>query len=123
MIKKILLSLLGILMLGTVSLTVYWNLPIEITRHSDIEYGNKLVLNLEHYQKEHHSLPRYDDRNTLHQLGFKQNNPGASPDYAADSTGAYELVYMDGFDGPYLMYSSREKKWSIDFPQIIRKVQ
>ncbi|RTZ49558.1 hypothetical protein EJ377_03520 [Chryseobacterium arthrosphaerae] len=66
---------IGYIDFRAVSLTVYWNLPIEITRHSDIEYGNKLVLNLEHYQKEHHSLPRYDDRNTLHQLGFKQNNP------------------------------------------------
>ncbi|HCN48777.1 MAG TPA: hypothetical protein DIT10_06745 [Chryseobacterium sp.] len=121
MIKKILLTLIGIFILGAVSLTVYWNLPIEVTRHSDIEYGNKLVLNLENYQKEHKSLPRYNDWNTLHQLGFKQQDLGVSPDYAVDSTGTYELVYLEGFDGPYLMYSSREKKWSIDFPKVFKR--
>lgn len=121
MIKKILLTLLGVIILGAVSLTVYWNLPIEVTRHSDIEYGNKLVLNLENYQKEHKSLPRYNDWNVLSQLGFKQQELGVSPDYAVDSTGSYELVYMDAFDGPYLMYSSKEKKWSIDFPKVFKR--
>lgn len=121
MIKKTLLTILGIFVLGLVSLIIYWNLPIEITRHSDIEYGNKLILNLENYKKKHKNLPRYNDWNTLQQLGFKQQDLGVNPDYAIDSTGSYELVYIDNFDGPYLLYNSKEKKWSIDFPKVFKR--
>jgi hypothetical protein len=33
------------------SIIIYWNLPIEITRKSDIEAGNKIIKNIEAYQK------------------------------------------------------------------------
>ncbi|MDR6919408.1 MULTISPECIES: hypothetical protein [Chryseobacterium] len=119
--KKILLIFISIIVLIVISFTIYWNLPISITRHSDIEYGNSLIQNVENYRKSHHKLPENNDWETLEKLGFKPNDLGTQPDYSSDGTSFYEITYLDSFDGPYLIWNSNEKEWSIDFPKLFKK--
>lgn len=116
--KKILVIVISLLILSIISLTIYWNLPIEITRMSDIESGNKVIQNIENYQKTNHQLPSNNDWQTLEKLGLKKDE-SEKLSYTSDKNGNYELVYVDGFDGPYLMWNSKEGKWTIDFPTII----
>jgi len=115
--KKTIIIIVSILLLIIISFTIYWNLPIEITRKSDIEYGNKLIQNIGTYQKTNGKLPENNDWKTLEKLGFKKEDSGKNPDYKTDNT-SFELIYNDGFDGPYLIWNSNEKKWTIDFSKI-----
>ncbi|MGV4413727.1 hypothetical protein [Chryseobacterium sp. T1] len=97
---------------------IYWNLPISITRKSDIQFGNKLIENIDNYQKSHKQLSNNDDWKVLKSLGFKMEYLGTKPSYQTDNNGTYELIYLEGFDGPYLMWNSEERKWKIDNPSI-----
>lgn len=118
--KKILIIVIALILACTISLITYWNLPIEITRKSDIKAGNELIKNIENYKKTSHKLPYENDWETLERLGFKRND-SENPVYSTDQKGNYELVYYEGFDGPYLMWNSQERKWTIDFPKITSK--
>jgi len=46
---------------------------------------------------------------------------GISPSYETDGNDEYEIIFLEGFDGPYLMWNSNENKWKIDFPTIYTK--
>lgn len=116
--KKILVIFVSIIALTAISFAIYWNLPVEITRKSDIRSGNKLVQNIENYRKANHKLPENNDWQTLEKIGFLKDEP-THPVYTSDEAGNYELVYFEGFDGPYLMWNSQERKWTIDFPKIV----
>lgn len=118
--KKLIIAIGTAILLMVIIFTVYWNLPIEVTRKSDIKFGNELIQKIESYHQLHKKLPENNDWKTLEQLGFKKENLGAKPDYKTDSTGAYELTYLDDFGGPYLIWNSNEKKWSIDLPKIYK---
>lgn len=115
--KKILIISLSIIALIIVSITIYWNLPIEITRKSDIKSGNQIIENIENYRKNSYKLPEVNDWQTLEQLGL-QKDDRAKPVYNKDETGNYELIYDDGLGSPYLLWNSTEKKWTIDQPKI-----
>lgn len=97
---------------------IYFNLPFEVTRKSDIEFGNKLVDRIEDFKKEKGELPTPDDWNTLERLGFKIEMLGTDPTYEKINENEFELIYLEGFDGPYLLYNSGQKNWKIDFPTI-----
>ncbi|WP_144283031.1 hypothetical protein [Chryseobacterium echinoideorum] len=115
--KKIVISIISIIVLIIISITVYWNLPIEITRRSDIQKGNEIVQNIENYKASSGKLPEVNDWQTLEKLGLEKDE-ATKPIYQKDESENYELYYPDGFDGPYLIYISQEKKWSIDYPKI-----
>lgn len=113
--KKAIYLFVSILLLMLVSLVVYCNLPIEITHKSDITYGNSLIENINSYKAENKKLPENEDWETLEKLGFRFENLGANPYYETDGH-QFELVFIEGFDGPYLMWDSEEKEWRFDFP-------
>jgi len=115
--KKTIINISLILVLIILSFKIYWNLPIEVTRKSDVEFGNKLIQNIESYQKTNGKLPGNNDWETLEKLGFKKEDLGKNPDYKTDSA-LYELIYNDGFDGPYLMWNSQEREWTVDYSKI-----
>jgi hypothetical protein len=117
--KKALLISISFIILIILSIVVYWNLPIEVTRKSDIKFGTELIEKIENYKKINGKLPETNDWQTLEKLGFKKDE-SAKPTYTADPDGNYELVYIDGFDGPYLLWNSQEKKWTVDFPKIFQ---
>ncbi len=114
--KKVIITLASIIIFALIIFIIYWNLPIEITRSSDINFGNKLIVNIEKYKKENNKLPNNDDWKTLEKVGFKMEYLGTKPSYQTDNAGTYELIYLEGFDGPYLMWNSKQKKWKIDNP-------
>jgi DNA-dependent RNA polymerase auxiliary subunit epsilon len=95
---------------------IYFNLPFEISRKSEIDFGNKLVDRIEKYQQENGHLPAPNDLKTLEKLGFKIEMLGTNPTYERINENEYELIYLEGFDGPYLLYNSEQNDWSIDFP-------
>ncbi|NPA09090.1 MAG: hypothetical protein GXO46_08890, partial [Chlorobi bacterium] len=49
--KKIVILFVSLVALMMISVTIYWNLPIEITRKSNIEKGNKIIQNIKSYEK------------------------------------------------------------------------
>lgn len=99
---------------------VYVNLPVEVTRRADIMHGNQLIDNVEQYRREHHRLPDTEDWKTLGQLSFRLEELGTRPDYAKIDDENFEIVYLEGFDGPYLMWNSKDKMWTLDFPTVVR---
>lgn len=115
MLKKIIFYLLVLIALIVIGVFIYQNLPIEITRKSDIEQGNKIIQKIEQYQSIHNKLPQENDWKTLENLGFQMNETGTKPNYTLDYNGNYEITFLDGFDDPYLIWNSIDKKWKIDF--------
>lgn len=118
--KKIFTTLASLLLILIISITIYWNLPIEITRKSDIEAGNTIIKNIEIYQKVNGKLPENNDWETLKRLGFNLEDSVSYLSYATDNHGNFELAYLEGFDGPYLLWNSKERKWTIDQPKIYK---
>jgi len=118
--KKTLIITASVIVLMITLTAVYWNLPIDITRKSDIKTGNIIIANLENYRKTSHKLPEMNDWQTLEHLGLEKDNR-SKPFYTKDENGNFELFYDDGLGGPYLMWNSQEKKWTIDQPKITVK--
>ena len=120
--KKVIYTFIAILILLISSLVVYWNLPFEINRKSEIKFGNELIEKIELYKKTYKKLPKSDEWKTLEKLGFKIELLGTKPSYESNN-GEYELVFYEGFDGPYLMWNSKERKWKIDYQSIFSKAE
>ena len=80
-----------------------------------IDFGNQLIESISKYQKTNNILPETGDWNQLKKLGFEMHDVGTNPTYKKISDSEYELIYLEGFDGPYLMYNSESKKWSNGF--------
>ncbi|WP_177764429.1 hypothetical protein [Flavobacterium sp. I3-2] len=119
--KKVVYILISIILLSIVSLIIYWILPFEVTRKSDINFGNKLIENINSYKIEYGKLPENDDWKTLEKIGFKTKMLGTTPSYESNGIDEFEIIFLEGFDGPYLMWNSKENKWKIDFPKIYTK--
>lgn len=116
--KKAAILIASFFALIIISITVYWNLPIEITRKSDIESGNKIIWSIESFQKKYGRLPERTDYKTLEKLGLSFKDSKIYLDYATDHKGGFELTYIEGLDGPYLLWNSTDRKWKIGFPKI-----
>jgi|GEM_PF-2019732 len=116
--KKQTLYFLAIIILVLIGFFIYRNLPLEITRKADIAFGNTLIKNIEKYKLDYNKLPVENDWETLKKLGFQINEVGTKPNYAIDSKGNYEIAFLKGFNAPYLIWNSIDKKWKIDFQKI-----
>lgn len=100
---------------------IYFNLSFEVTRKSDIDFGNELVSKIEQFKTENNRLPETDDWKVLDELGFKTEMLGTDPTYQKINQKEFELIFLEGFDGPYLVYNSKSNEWSIDFPTPLQK--
>lgn len=120
MVKRIFLILICLLITSGL---IYFNLPIEIRRKSEIDFGNRMVKKVLDYQKENKRLPETGDWETLEQLGFKVNMLGTDPAYERIDDSVFELIYLEGFDGPYLLYNSKKNKWQLGFPEFPERQQ
>lgn len=114
--KSIYISVI-ILILLLISLIVYNQLPFDITRKSDIRFGEELVSKIESYKTNNFQLPLNGDWKVLEHLGFKLEELGTIPTYQRINENEYEIIYLEGFDPPYLLYNSNDKRWKIDFPK------
>jgi len=113
--KKIALTILTFFILIVSSYFIWWNLPLSINRNSDIKLGEHLIQNIESYQKQN-GLPDNNDWETLKKIGFRDRIDFLQPEYSKLNETEFELIYMEGFDGPYLMWNSKEKKWKEGYP-------
>lgn len=100
---------------------IYKNFPLEMIRKTDVALGNNIIQKIEQYKLNHNRLPTEDDWKTLEKLGFEIKDLGTHPSYTKNIQGTYEIAFLEGFDGPYLIWNSIDKKWKIDFPTIFNK--
>jgi hypothetical protein len=115
-INRIILVSFGILIITSIiGVFVWWNLLFTIRRHADIKFGNTIIQNINNYYLENGKLPNEDDWETLKRLKIEFNYEVTRPEYHKVDDTVYELCFIDGFDGPYLMWNSVEKKWKIDY--------
>lgn len=95
----------------------WWNLPITINRYSEIiKPGDKVIENIINYWETNGELPQSYDWETLKKLGIQFDYEVSKPEYRNLNDSVYELYFIEGFDGPYLMWNSMERKWKIDNP-------
>ena len=112
--------LAGVSLLLVVSVWIIWRrLPVTITRRSDIKFGDELIAKIEQ-RKKLHGLPGTDDWPTLKQLGFKDAGDFFIPAYQKINDTTFELVYLEGFDGPYLIWNSNNKQWKMSMLEHFR---
>jgi hypothetical protein len=82
-----------------------------------IKHGNRIIESIEEYKKTN-GLPDRHDWETLRQFGFEIDGDVWASQYEKINDDIYELVFVEGFDGPYLLWNSRERKWKIEMPTI-----
>nr|WP_320023147.1 hypothetical protein [uncultured Draconibacterium sp.] len=116
--KKTLIIILIAILLIPILWIGYNKLPIEITRRSDIKYGNELVREVKNFQSIHNRLPEPDSSQILLDLGFKMGFLDVEHAYQKINDSEFEIIYLEGFDGPYLFYNSKTDNWKEDFPTI-----
>lgn len=113
--KKVVFSILTFFILIIGAYFIWWNLPLTINRSSDIKLGEQIIEYIESYQKQN-GLPDNNDWETLRKFGFRDKIDFLQPEYRKLSEDNFELIYVEGFDGPYLMWTSTERKWKEGYP-------
>ena len=91
------------------TLTLLEVLPWRVRYWSDMRAGNAIIAKVEQFRGDHGRLPNRDNIDEVNALGFTFP-VDYSPDYRAFGD-EYEIEYMEGFDGPYIAYSSKLKEW------------
>jgi hypothetical protein len=113
--KKLILGILIFLTLTISGYLIWWNLPLTIIRSNDISLGEKIIKNIESYQKVN-GLPDDNDWETLRKFGFRDKIDFLQPEYRKLDAENFELIFVEGFDGPYLMWTSMEREWKEGYP-------
>src|SRR5262245_50649763 len=80
-------------------------LPWQVRYLGDIRAGNAIIANIEQFRREHGRLPDRDNTDEVNALGFTFPID-YFPDYRAFGD-EYQIDYMEGFEGPYIVYSSK----------------
>lgn len=113
--KKIILGILTFFVLTIGAYFIWLSLPLTINRSSDINLGEQLIKNIESYQKQN-GLPDNNDWETLRNFGFRDKIDFLQPEYRKLDDSNFELIFIEGFDGPYLMWTSTERIWKEGYP-------
>lgn len=122
MLKKFFILTSSLIVILFLLVIIYFNLPIEVTRKSDIERGNLLITNILNYKKNHGKLPECNNYQLLKSIGFTDKElQNAYPEYYPTSDSTFQLIFVLGFDPPYLFWDSKEKEWKEDFPDYIQQ--
>lgn len=100
---------------------IYYYLPLKYFYKSEIDRGNELIISIDNYLKENGDIPSANNWEVLTELGFKPNEMArAFPTIQKINKSTYELIFIVGFDPPYLMWNSKERVWKEDFPSTPR---
>jgi hypothetical protein len=70
---------------------------------------------IEAYRQREGRLPEPSDTALLQSLGFEVR-VGLHPDYQKIGSEDYVVTVLKGFDGPYWLYESANKKWRYGYP-------
>lgn len=116
---KIIFRTGGLVLIGLPILYVIWwyVLPVTINRHTDIKFANSIIEKIELYRVDN-GLPESGSWDTLRQFGFREELLGFDPTYEKINESTFEIVFYEGFDSPYLMWNSQERKWKMDVPTV-----
>ena len=107
----------ALILLVIILYVICLNLPISISCYSDIKLGNKIIGQIDAY-KTTNGLPESGDWETLKKFSFEDNLTSLVPDYQKLDNETYELVFFEGFDGPHLLWSSKDREWKMGFPTL-----
>lgn len=108
---KIIKYLVFITLTIIVLLFIWFNLPNSIIYYSEIKAGNQFAENLKNYKFKYGKLPENNNWDTLIKLNPLKPYETFYPEYRKIDENNFELVYVEGFDPPYLKYDTKEKKW------------
>src|SRR5690554_216340 len=98
---------------------IWLKLPVKFNRIQDINKGNYLIEKIENFRIKNNKLPDENDWEVLKELGFKKKDlETANPEYVKINDSIYELIFIEGFDGPYLLWNSDDKIWKKDNPSL-----
>ena len=101
-----------VVIVSIIGLFIVWlNLPMGILYHSEIKFGNEFSTNIIEYKKEHGQLPSENDLENLSSLNPIKPYENFYPEYKIIDKDNFCLTYIEGFDPPYLQYSTNTKKW------------
>ncbi len=115
--ERRIVKVIGLIFLLTIILYFIWvTLPVSINRYVDIKFGDSVIEKIEDYRKINGRLPETDDWRTLKTLGFRDKVAFLVPEYQKLNDDNYELRYIEGFDGPYLLWNSKDKIWKEGMP-------
>ena len=107
---------IGFVIFGLTILYGVWiNLPPTINRFFEVQFANEIIPKIDEYKKTHR-LPESHDWETLRQFGFRVDGDVWTPQYEKINDDTYQLIFVQGFDGPYLLWTSSERKWKVDMP-------
>ncbi len=92
----------------------YFILLPKISKSSKIKRGDELVLKILEYKDKVGKLPKSNDWKTLHSIGFSlQELDKANLQYCKKDESRFVLIFVKGFDSPYLTWDSSDKKWEM----------
>lgn len=117
MLKSALITFIVLL----IAIVTYWILPFQIKRKSEIEYGNDLIKKIELFKLSSNKLPNTDDWEILEEIGFKPEMLGTNPAYTKIDNNNFEILFLDSFDGPFLLWNSNDRKWKTGNPTIVKR--
>ena len=120
--KKIIIGILTIIVVTIGGYILWWNLPLTINRRTDIKLGEEIIKNIEIYKKQN-GLPDNYDWETLRKFGFRDKIDFLQPEYRKLDDSNFELIFVEGFDGPYLMWTSTERKWKEEYPTFDKPIE
>ncbi|MCU0446602.1 MAG: hypothetical protein MUE85_16975 [Microscillaceae bacterium] len=92
---------------------VWYNLPLEIKYRTKIQAANRFAQNLQNYRQKYGKFPAENDWHTLARLNPLTPYQAHVPEFKIIDNQHFELTFVQGFDPPYLRYSTRTQKWEI----------
>lgn len=113
--KRIIIGILTIIVVTIGGYIFWWNLPLTINRRTDIKLGEEIIKNIETYKKQN-GLPDNNDWEALRKFGFRDKIDFLQPEYNKLDDSNFELIFIEGFDGPYLMWTSIDRQWKKGYP-------
>ena len=90
---------------------ILFNLPINIIYHSEINSGSQFAKNILNFKSANGKLPKNNDWAILEKLNPLKPYEVFYPEYLKIDSDNFQLTYTEGFDGPYLTYDTKTKKW------------
>lgn len=112
---KVIRIILGVF-IGIILLWIIWiNLPVKYNRVTEIKLGNQIIEKIESSKKE---LPENNDWEKLNEYGIYQEYEIGKPEYKKINDNEFEIIFVEGFDPPYLIWNSSERKWKKGRPTL-----
>ncbi len=110
MAKKLFLAVITMLIALSIAIFFY----VQIQRKSNIQRGNELKTNILTYQQKFGKLPKNNDSELLKSIGFTSEElDRAYPSYCRIDNSRFQLIFVVGFDSPYLTWDSKDDKWEM----------